>query len=160
MLKSFFRRITPDENWSPEKIASFIIPSILTIIAIIWFWPKIDRVPATAEDYKTLNDYLESIQGKPDDFFNMNGDIFINEDRINYKIENDECKMTGIYNKSFELVGSIKEDKAVSTLFAVLGILILSFLIFFLSMIVIYLVIAFVELFIIEIILLIKANLR
>ena len=157
MYDRLLQRMNPDNNeWSPEKIVTLTISLILAILAVVFIWPKIDRVPATNEDYKSLYNYLETIQGKPEEFFNKEGNISVKEDAIHYEIENDECKMTGVYNKDFQLITTLEEDKATATYKLVLGLAVLFFLIFFVCLFSIFIAIGVIEIFIIAIILQIK----
>ena len=60
MYDNLLQRMDPDnKKWSPEKIVILAISITLAIVAIVLIWTKIDRVPASFEDYKSLHNYLD-----------------------------------------------------------------------------------------------------
>ena len=66
---------------------------------------------AKFEDYAELNDILEAVQENPNLIFKQKGTLEVDDNKLAYTVENDECKMTGIYDLDFNLIERKSKDK-------------------------------------------------
>lgn len=156
MFENFIYRIAYGTGSSPEKILCLIIAIVFSIASVGLIWPKLDMEPATPEDFKQLYEYLNSIQGKPENFLNRKGDITIEDDRIVYKIENEQCKMTGVFDKDYKLIYTSEEDKYIELFKAIISTIFVAVFVFLICMVTTYVVIAIIEFLIICSLMLIK----
>ena len=152
LVSDFFERMTLGKRMSPEKITIVVVSIILAIWCVVFAWIDFDRVPAVPEDYKSLYERLEYVQGKPEEFVTQKGTVTINEDTISYTIENEECEMTGVYNRDYELISSSQKDKAISTGYAIMVSVVLFFFVYVGCNVVLYITIFIVELIVVFII--------
>ena len=152
LVSDFFERMMLGKRMSPEKITIVVVSAILSVWCIVLVWINIDRVPAVPEDYKSLYERLEYVQGKPEEFVTQKGTVTINEDTISYTIENEECEMTGVYSRDYELISSSQKDKATSTFNAILGCIVALFFVYIICNVVLYITIFVVELIVVFII--------
>lgn len=107
-----------------EKIG-FAIGALVSVIVGITCFVSIDKVPATAIDYETLENQMNAIQQNPDLLFKTNCNIYINDDVITVNFMNDECSMTVQYDQNFEVLSTSKADNYTFWLYA-LGIAVLA----------------------------------
>ena len=132
------------KNDSIEKYVGTICAILLSIGILIWLIPKIDITPATFDDFSPLNEIIVSIPENHNLIFNQDGVMTVSGDTITYTVSNEQCEMTGTYNKNFELIEKTQKDKASSLgKLIVLSALILvffSFALFYIIMFVIYFV--------------------
>ena len=107
-----------------EKIG-FAIGALVSVVVGITCFVSIDKVPATAIDYETLENQMNAIQQNPDVLFKTNCNIYINDDVITVNFMNDECSMTVQYDQNFEVLSTSKADNYTFWLYA-LGIAVLA----------------------------------
>ena len=100
-----------------EKIGFALGAIISVVVGVIWF-VSIDKVPATANDYKTLENQMAAIQQNPDLLFKTNCNIYINDNVITVNFMNDECSMTVQYDQNFEVLSTSKADNYTFWLYA------------------------------------------
>lgn len=137
-------------GFSVEKLIIFVIAIICGIASVVFMYRYVDVTPATFEDYAVLNNRLEEIQGKPEEFLKENAEISVYNGKITYKIQSDECKMTGTYNENLELVKTSSEDKSSSVFRAVIGLICVCGLAAALGGVVLYLVVFLGEVIVIS----------
>lgn len=119
-LDKFENRVL-GKGLSWEKISCIVGTIILVIGFLIYIFMKVDLVPATDDDYSLLENQLLQIQEKPENILRMEGNLTINNGSITYTVENDQCKIIGVYNESYKLVETRREDKAMSKLEFIVG---------------------------------------
>ena len=100
-----------------EKIG-FAIGVIASVVVGIICFVYIDKTPATAADYKTLENQMTAIQQNSDLLFKTNCNININDDVITVTFKNDECLITVQYNQNFEILSTSKADNHIFWPFA------------------------------------------
>lgn len=103
-----------------EKIVIGIVALILGILLAIWCYTGVDLTPATEEDYAPLYQQINAIQSHPEEILKVPGKIVIGTERITYSIENEECEMTGIFDRNTKLIEVTQKDKASEKLNAIL----------------------------------------
>ena len=104
-----------------KKISCNVGTIILVIGFLIYIFMNVDLVPATDDDYSLLENQLLQIQEKPENILRMEGNLTIKNGSITYTVENDQCKIIGVYNESYKLVETRREDKAMSKLEFIVG---------------------------------------
>lgn len=119
-LDKFENRVL-GKGLSWEKISCIVGTIILVIGFLIHIFMNVDLVPATDDDYSLLENQLLQIQEKPENILRMEGNLTIKNGSITYTVENDQCKIIGVYNESYKLVETRREDKAMSKLEFIVG---------------------------------------
>ena len=105
-------------NWFTQLVSEMgkgeriglAIDGIICIILAISIFASIDKVPATPSDYEPMEKQVMAIQKDPNLLLSTNCNIYINNEVITVKFENDECKLTAQYNKNFEVLSISKYD--------------------------------------------------
>ncbi len=131
-----------------EWVGMVIFSILVAIAAAVLVIVSSDLTPATPKDYNELYSRLLSVEGNKEDFFNGTGTIRILEDKIIYEIENDECKMTGDFNKDLELINYSQSDKKVSLALLIIVTIFIAVFAFYLALLVSFGVVFGIELII------------
>ena len=125
------------KNNAIEKIICFILCFIFAVVVLANLIPTMDVTPATFDDYAPLNEVLVEVQSSPDVILTQNGNITVSDDTITYTIANDQCELTGIYTKDYQLISRMQRDKSFSVFLAFL----VGFMIFAVALMFPYLII-------------------
>lgn len=108
------------ERFGWERVAGFTISGLMAIIlAIMLFESGIVYHPVTESDYKELEKQMTAIQQNHELLLQTDCSITIKDDTISIEIQNDECKLIAQYDKNFENMKIIKENKSLSFWWAV-----------------------------------------
>ena len=110
-----FARDRVSEEKTIEKIFILILAIIISLILTVSFYNATDKVPATFDDYVPLNQRILAVETNPSSLLDGNGTIDIKDGVITYTVENEECKMTGTYDREYKLTKKTQSDKAFST---------------------------------------------
>lgn len=94
-----------------EKIG-FILGTILGILSFVTMLAIIDIIPATPEDYKTLEEIALEVQTNPGLLLDTNCNIIVEDESITAVFENEECKVNAKYTKNFELLSILRSDNS------------------------------------------------
>ena len=95
-----------------QEKTGFILGGILGILSFVTMLAIIDIIPATPEDYKTLEEIALEVQTTPGLLLDTNCSISIEDDAITVVFENKECKVNAKYTKNFELLSILRSDNS------------------------------------------------
>ncbi len=131
MLRDNFEEVLDrsKEKKTIERIICIILSLILALSFVGYMGITADVTPATFDDYVPLNYVIEEVENNPDLMLQRDGTITIQKDRIIYTIENEQCKLTGVYDKDFNLISRSGTDKSFSVFSLVLAMIIMGTLI-------------------------------
>ena len=140
MYRRFTNRLFGKRN-SPEGMIILIVSIISAIVVGIICFTKVDRVPATSEDFDELHEQLLIVQNNPSEFLKHKGNITIYDDQIVYEIENRKCEMKGIYTLDYHLIDYSQKDKTASLFLAIIICIGVGIVILFISHLVLFVII-------------------
>lgn len=95
--------------FSVEKLL-YIVCFVVAIGVAMYTFLVIDKVPATAADYESLEKQVALIQQNPEMLFKEDYVCSISDGVIEVEIENIECKLIVKYNQNFEILSISKID--------------------------------------------------
>ena len=96
-----------------EKLVILILAVMFGLYAAISITAQTDTTPATFDDYYSLNEKLVALQEDHSLALKEEGTLVVTDENIRYTVENDQCKMTGIYTHDYKLVGKEQTDKRI-----------------------------------------------
>lgn len=88
----------------------YIVCFVVAIGLAMYTFLVIDKVPATAADYESLEKRVILIQQNPEMLFKEDCVCQISDGVIEVKLENIECKLIVLYNQDFEILSISKID--------------------------------------------------
>ena len=102
-----------------DKKCFWLIADIVAVLSglglVMWGYINIDKIPATPDDYQVLERQIVNIQQDPDMLFEMEDcRVSISGEEIKVDIENEECEISVLFNKNFEVISTTKKDKCIS----------------------------------------------
>lgn len=87
-----------------EERIGFSFGAVTGLIIGIMVFGVWDTVPATAMDYKSLEEQMAIVQQNPQLLFQIKCDIAIKDEVIKVSFRNDKCWVTAEYDKDFEIL--------------------------------------------------------
>ena len=115
MYRKFLNRMHFSKCNSFEKIFCYVVSIIGAVVLTIILCKDLDTTSATFEDYNQLHEQIIKVEENPNIMLEQKGEIHIYDDKIIYKVENDECSMEGTFSRDFKLIETSQEDKAGSS---------------------------------------------
>lgn len=104
-----------------ENVIIWILCCVFSLIFAVSLVHRMDLSPAVFDDYQPLNSKLLEVQDNPSIVLSEPGTLIVEPGLVEYTVENEQCKMTGIYTHDFELLDKKQQDKRTHPFWALLG---------------------------------------
>lgn len=117
-ISKFIKKVMNNDNFIP------ILFIIGALIGILFSYNIVDIEPATQEDYKPLLEIQTILIEDFDNVYNYpDANIYVTDNNIKVAVENEQCGLNMVFDKSKNYLYTKSEDKATSIIIFIICII-------------------------------------